>query len=187
MTSRPPNGRPQAPARRPLGRAGLCAAPNGHFEEKADFLKQKACGREWYGEAVMSAISTSQPVGDVLAQTGDGRPFQPRLSPAMDEKDKHSNPSSLDAARLLSSQLGITLRQAEVLHWVAQGKTTAEISTILGCSFHTVKSHIKVVFQRLGVNNRAGAISAAYTIFLTLLRQQLASPERGIPKKSRTD
>lgn len=105
----------------------------------------------------------------------------------MDEKDKHSNPSSLDAARLLSSQLGITLRQAEVLHWVAQGKTTAEISTILGCSFHTVKSHIKVVFQRLGVNNRAGAISAAYTIFLTLLRQQLASPERGIPKKSRTD
>lgn len=73
--------------------------------------------------------------------------------------------------RLLSKHLGLTPRQAEVLHWVAQGKTNEEIAAILDCSFHTVKTHLKDIFDRLGVNNRAGAIGTAYRMFYELLHQ----------------
>lgn len=95
-------------------------------------------------------------------------------------------PDGEHAIRILSNELGLTYRQAEVLHWVAKGKTSEEIATILNCSFHTVKTHLKDVYQRLGVNNRAGAIGAAYSMFYELLRARTASPERGILKKRRS-
>jgi transcriptional regulator EpsA len=48
----------------------------------------------------------------------------------------------------------ITDRQAEILHWVAHGKSNGEIAQILGLSEHTVKNHLKQVLQRLGAANR---------------------------------
>ncbi len=51
----------------------------------------------------------------------------------------------------------LTPREAEVLLWVAQGKTNAEIATILGNSEPTVKQHVGVVFQKLGVEGRNAA------------------------------
>lgn len=59
-------------------------------------------------------------------------------------------------------KLGLTSRQAEVLHWIAEGKTNEEISQILECSFHTVKNHVKEIFQRLGVSSRTAAAACAY-------------------------
>ncbi len=53
--------------------------------------------------------------------------------------------------------LGLTPREAEVLFWVAQGKTNAEIGTILGAAAATVKKHLEHIFEKLGVENRAGA------------------------------
>lgn len=63
---------------------------------------------------------------------------------------------------MIKKRLGLTQRQAEVLHWVAEGKTNSEISTILGCSFFTVKNHLKEIFQCLGVHNRLTAVACAY-------------------------
>ena len=100
--------------------------------------------------------------------------------------DHHNHhPDGEQAICILSEQLALTHRQAEVLHWVAKGKTNAEIATILNCSFFTVKTHLKDIFRRLAVPNRAGAIAAAYTMFYELLRQQSVSPERAILKKHR--
>lgn len=48
----------------------------------------------------------------------------------------------------------LTDRQAEILHWVAQGKSNGEIAQILGLSEHTAKNHLKQVLQRLGTANR---------------------------------
>lgn len=53
--------------------------------------------------------------------------------------------------------LGLTPREAEVLAWVAQGKTDAEIGTILGCRPRTVQKHLEHIFQKLGVENRTAA------------------------------
>jgi DNA-binding NarL/FixJ family response regulator len=53
--------------------------------------------------------------------------------------------------------LGLTPRVAEVLLWVAQGKTNADIATILGISEWTVKKHVLEIFDKLGVETRTAA------------------------------
>lgn len=63
--------------------------------------------------------------------------------------------------QVLEERLSLTPRQAEVLHWVAEGKTNEEIARILGLSFFTVKNHLKEIFQRLGVHSRAAATAMA--------------------------
>lgn len=59
------------------------------------------------------------------------------------------------------SNLGLTRRQAEVLLWVAQGKTNPEIAIILGVSARTVQKHLEHVFETLGVETRTAATLAA--------------------------
>ncbi|MBI3881180.1 MAG: FHA domain-containing protein [Verrucomicrobia bacterium] len=56
--------------------------------------------------------------------------------------------------------LGLTRRQAEVLHWIAEGKTNAEIGSILSLSPRTTEKHTAEVFRKLGVENRMGALLA---------------------------
>jgi DNA-binding NarL/FixJ family response regulator len=64
----------------------------------------------------------------------------------------------------LQHALGLTGREAEVLLWVAQGKSNADIATILGMSEKTVKQHLGSVFQKLGVENRNAASFRAMEI-----------------------
>ncbi len=60
--------------------------------------------------------------------------------------------------------LGLTPRQAEVLYWVAQGKTNAETSIILGTSPRTIDKHVEQLLDRLGVENRISAAAQANDI-----------------------
>ena len=53
-------------------------------------------------------------------------------------------------------------REAEVLAWVAQGKTNREIGMILGASARTVQKHLEHVFQKIGVETRTAAILRAW-------------------------
>ncbi|MES2889724.1 MAG: response regulator [Pseudomonadota bacterium] len=55
----------------------------------------------------------------------------------------------------------LTLREAEVLYWVAKGKTNRDIGDILGSSPATVKKHLEHVFAKLGVETRNAAASVA--------------------------
>ena len=54
-------------------------------------------------------------------------------------------------------KLGLTPRAAETLLWLAQGKTNADIATILGITESTVKKHVQEVFEKLGVETRSAA------------------------------
>ncbi len=67
----------------------------------------------------------------------------------------------------LLQQLGLTARQAEVLLWLAQGKTTPEISIILSVSSGTVHKHVEHIFQKLGVETRTAAAQRAYETLRT--------------------
>jgi DNA-binding CsgD family transcriptional regulator len=58
-------------------------------------------------------------------------------------------------------RLGLSQRQAEVLRWVAAGKTDDEIATILGLSPRTVHHHVEHVCRKLGVENRTAATRIA--------------------------
>lgn len=66
----------------------------------------------------------------------------------------------------LRAALGITRRQAEILSWVAAGKTNQEIATIAQLSEGTVKLHLANLFQRLGVETRLAAVRVAWAAIL---------------------
>ncbi|GIX47894.1 MAG: hypothetical protein KatS3mg131_2105 [Candidatus Tectimicrobiota bacterium] len=51
-------------------------------------------------------------------------------------------------------RLGLTPREAEVLFWVAQGKSNGEIATILALRPRTVAKHLEHIYAKLLVENR---------------------------------
>ncbi|MCX9156813.1 response regulator [Niveibacterium sp. 24ML] len=55
----------------------------------------------------------------------------------------------------------LTARESEVLLWVARGKTNRDIGEILGMSPRTVNKHLEHIFEKLGVETRTAAASAA--------------------------
>ena len=61
----------------------------------------------------------------------------------------------------------LSKREAEVLQWVADGKTADEISTILGISRRTVEWHIQNIRQKLDVTSTAHAVAIAMKRGLT--------------------
>jgi len=65
------------------------------------------------------------------------------------------SPASLKA---LVERLGLTEREAEVLHWVVEGKSNSEAAIILDISVRTVDKHLQNVFSKLGVENRSAAL-----------------------------
>jgi DNA-binding NarL/FixJ family response regulator len=56
---------------------------------------------------------------------------------------------------------GLTLRESEVLYWVAKGKTNRDIGDILGSSPATVKKHLEHIYVKLGVETRTAAAALA--------------------------
>jgi DNA-binding NarL/FixJ family response regulator len=54
--------------------------------------------------------------------------------------------------------LGLTPREAEVLLWIAQGKSNPEIAVILGMAAPTAKKHVSNILEKLGCETRAAAI-----------------------------
>jgi DNA-binding CsgD family transcriptional regulator len=57
--------------------------------------------------------------------------------------------------------LGLTEREAEVLHWVAEGKTNPEIAVILSISPRTAQKHVENLLSKLGVETRTAAARIA--------------------------
>jgi DNA-binding NarL/FixJ family response regulator len=61
----------------------------------------------------------------------------------------------------LCRSFGLTSREAEVLSWIARGKSNHDISDFLGISPRTVDKHSERVFTKLGVENRSAATAVA--------------------------
>jgi DNA-binding CsgD family transcriptional regulator len=57
--------------------------------------------------------------------------------------------------------LGLTGREAEVLAWVARGRTDAQIGQLLTISPRTVDKHLQNIFRKLDVVSRAAAVARA--------------------------
>ncbi|HVR54329.1 MAG TPA: helix-turn-helix transcriptional regulator, partial [Pseudorhodoferax sp.] len=69
--------------------------------------------------------------------------------------------ASAPEAAVLATVFGLTAREAEVLHWVACGKTNRDVGAILQMSPRTVDKHLQHVFAKLGVETRTAAASLA--------------------------
>jgi DNA-binding CsgD family transcriptional regulator len=83
-----------------------------------------------------------------------------RMSPApaypvLAERAERSEP-----ADALNVPLGtLSERERQIMVWVAMGKTNPEIGCILRISEFTVKNHMKSIFSKLDVSNRAQAVA----------------------------
>jgi DNA-binding CsgD family transcriptional regulator len=60
--------------------------------------------------------------------------------------------------------LGLTPREAEVLLWVAQGKSNGDIAILLGMAEKTVKKHMGSIFDKLGLEGRNAATVRALEV-----------------------
>lgn len=89
------------------------------------------------------------PKGELL------RAIEARLQRSAQQARREFRPDFSTHTPLL--RLGLTPRAAEVLLWVAQGKTNSDIATILSISESTVKKHVLEVFDKLGVETRSAA------------------------------
>jgi DNA-binding NarL/FixJ family response regulator len=65
--------------------------------------------------------------------------------------------------QVLRAKLNLTVREAEVLMWLARGKANRDIGEILGLSPRTVNKHLEQVYAKIGVENRAAAVALAVT------------------------
>lgn len=88
----------------------------------------------------------------------------------------------ITAIHVLRTRTGLSPRQAEALHWIAEGKTSSEISQIMELSFNTVKNHTKDIFTRLGVHSRTAAAACAYRAHIAEADALRASSRKSISR-----
>lgn len=100
--------------------------------------------------ALMIADGNRRLLASFHDQTGDDE----WLVVLREENDSSAIDSLIAAFRL-------TQREAEVLYWVVQGKTSKDIGEILGSSPRTVNKHLEHVFEKLGVETRTAAANLA--------------------------
>jgi DNA-binding CsgD family transcriptional regulator len=61
--------------------------------------------------------------------------------------------------------LGLSLREAQGLFWVARGKTDKEVAALLYVSPRTVKKHLEHVYDKPRVKSRTEAVVLALKSF----------------------
>ncbi len=55
------------------------------------------------------------------------------------------------------SDIDLSRRENEVLTWIARGKSSADVATILGISISSVDTYTRRIFEKMGVNDRVSA------------------------------
>ena len=72
-----------------------------------------------------------------------------------------SPPAKKTSAENPLGTLGLTPREAEVLTWIAQGKSNYEIGVILSACTGTICKHVEHILAKLSVENRTAAAAIA--------------------------
>jgi len=118
------------------------------------------------GEKVDQRCGMNLGADDYLTKPVSRADLLNAVTTRMRRADEHANrefkPDFSSYEPLL--KLGLTPRVAEVLLWVAQGKTNSDIATILGISESTVKKHLLEIFEKTGVETRSAATLRALEV-----------------------
>jgi DNA-binding CsgD family transcriptional regulator len=69
---------------------------------------------------------------------------------------------SADVAPLIIEAYGLTCRELDVTRAIARGLNTAEIAAELFLSPHTVRDHVKAVFEKVGVSSRGELVHRVF-------------------------
>lgn len=173
------------------GREGLALAR----EEKPDLILCDVMMPELDGHGVLQALRLDRTIGgtpfifltargekrdlregmnlgadDYLTKPVSAQDLLSAVSARLERESKRSSPFNPDFSSPgpLEKPLGLTPREAEVLLWVAQGKSNPEISTIIGAAPNTIKVHLLHIFEKLGADNRHAAMLIALEHLPTL-------------------
>lgn len=76
-------------------------------------------------------------------------------NPAVLVLNESSTTLSIDAFK----GFGLTPRETEVLYWLVQGKTNAEIAILLGAREGTVRKHVEHILSHFGTQNRTATVT----------------------------
>ena len=136
-------------------------------EEAADLYHALSVGARGY----VLKISNPQEIIDALRQVHQGWVV---VSPAMAPRflsDLGNESSPAAATRSTAGgdvpEVQLTIREQEVLRYVARGLSNAQLADALLVSENTVKTHIKNILGKLHMKNRSEAATYAARIGLT--------------------
>jgi DNA-binding CsgD family transcriptional regulator len=111
----------------------------------------------WVIEQMQTLCGVSaSPAGSQLRPSGCGQPLVARLLRDVQPERfvlvvyEQASPAVTNC----SEALGLTPREAEVMYWVAQGKTNRQIGKLLHISHRTVQNHLAHCFEKLRVDSR---------------------------------
>jgi DNA-binding NarL/FixJ family response regulator len=121
------------------------------YESDADILRAVEAGATGY----LLKDATRAELADAVRDAARGKTV---LAPTVADRLVHfvRQPSSVT----------LSVREVEVLHQVAKGKTNAEIGQQLHISEATVKTHLLRAFNKLGVSDRTAAVTTAMSLGL---------------------
>lgn len=114
--------------------------------------------------AALSAGAERSEIGPAALSGPDGQSVQLSFLGRVGGEELLFRLTTEDAAEqsaVLRQHYALTAREAEVLIWVARGKSNRDIAEILGLSPRTVNKHLEQIFTKLGVENRASAAAIA--------------------------
>ncbi|MGD9695433.1 MAG: response regulator transcription factor [Thermoleophilia bacterium] len=67
-----------------------------------------------------------------------------------------------EIAPLIVTAYGLSRREQEVVQLIARGRSTREIASSLHLSLHTVRDHVKAIFEKVGVSSRGELVAKVF-------------------------
>ncbi|PPK42079.1 LuxR family two component transcriptional regulator [Trinickia symbiotica] len=86
-----------------------------------------------------------------------GSPISPIIARQLLKRLRPRGPAAVG----LSEEPPLSVRESEILSFIAKGFSFGEIAGLLGISQHTVVSHVKKIYQKLAVHSRGEAVYEA--------------------------
>jgi DNA-binding CsgD family transcriptional regulator len=131
----------------------------GDWESAAEFWEERGIP---YDRAVALSLGSDQARIEALGIFDDlgAIPVATRLRSELVEAGIAGVPRGPTKATR-ENAFGLTPRQMDVLGYLAEGLTNAEIADVLFVSTRTVDHHVSAILDKLGVSSRSDAVSAA--------------------------
>lgn len=122
------------------------------FSDEAHVLRALEAGAHGY---LLKDASPTDFVAALHQVRAGGSPLSPQIARHLLKRFAPRAGTPPAAAQRLSA------REVEILTWIAQGHTAAEVAARLRLSPHTVTTHVKNIYEKLQVNNRVQAVNRA--------------------------
>jgi DNA-binding NarL/FixJ family response regulator len=121
-------------------------------EDKSDVIKAISMGASGY---LLKNASLNTIIDGIRTVMAGGASLDAKVAKYILNNVQKQRPDSANAARL-------TKREMQVLELISEGQVKKQISHSLGISPPTVATHVRHIYEKLGVSNAPSAISKAY-------------------------